>query len=88
VTFGTVDFACLCSLDENENIVVYNKQCPLHAHLATPSKNLIQRWCEGSSTTVQKHDRRSGWCKACGNLVPQKYGVSGVHHPDGTTPRE
>jgi hypothetical protein len=86
VTIGPIDLACLCSLDDNENIVAYNKQCPLHSHLATPEKVIVQRWCEGSSEAVRNHDRRSGWCRACGNLVPAKYGYAGVHLPDGTTP--
>jgi hypothetical protein len=87
VTIGPIDLACLCSLDDNENIVVYNATCPLHAHLATPPKVVVQRWCEGSSESVQIHDGRTGWCKACGNLVPQKYGYAGVHLADGSTPR-
>lgn len=88
MTLGTVDFACLCSLDENENIVAYNVQCPTHGHLATPSKVIHQRWCNGSSMPVADGDRRTGRCHSCGNIVPAKYGIAGVHLPDGSTPRE
>lgn len=88
MTLGTVDFACLCSLDPDENIVVYNAQCPLHRHLATPPKAIVQRWCSGSSMNGQPLTKRTGRCHACHNEVPMKYGITGVHLPDGSTPRE
>jgi hypothetical protein len=85
---GVIDLACLCSLDDNENIVVYNAMCPLHKHLATPAKTLTQRWCSGSSEgVVESLSARTGRCVACRLEVPAKYGITGVHLPDGTTPR-
>lgn len=84
----TIDLACLCSLDDNENIVAYNAACPLHRHLASPAKAIKQRWCSGSSETVEQTSARTGMCRACHNIVGQKYGIAAVHLPDGTTPRE
>ncbi len=87
MTLSTIDFACLCSLDDNENIVAYNAMCPLHKHLAPKSEVLVQRWCSGSSESVTILSKRTGRCVACQNEVPQKYGIAGVHLPDGSTPR-
>lgn len=78
---------CLCSLDDNENIVAYSASCPLHKHLAPASEVLARRWCSGSSESVTILDKRTGRCSACRNEVPQKYGFAGVHLPDGSTPR-
>lgn len=87
MTFGTVDFACLCSLDDNENIVAYNATCPLHKHLATPQE-IQRRWCSGSSEPVSVVSKRKGMCRACRSIVDQKYGYASVHYPDGGVPRE
>lgn len=86
---GFVDLACLCSLDDYENIAVYNRQCPLHAHLAAPATEITRRWCSGSSEGVSESlTKRTGRCVACRNEVPAKYGYASVHYADGTTPRE
>lgn len=79
---------CLCSLNETESIVAFNSMCPDHKELAPKRSTLIQRWCSGSSMPGSEVSRRTGRCHACGNEVPMKYGITGVHLPDGSTPRE
>jgi hypothetical protein len=88
VSLDPLEMGCLCSLDDNENVAVYRRTCPLHAHLSTEEKVLVRRWCSGSSELVQSVlSKRSGRCVACHQEVPQKYGYAGIHLPDGTTPR-
>lgn len=80
---------CLCSLDETESIVAFNRMCPDHGWLAPTATEIAQPWCSGSSEPIRENiSKRTGRCHVCRNEVPAKYGIAGVHLRDGSTPRE
>jgi len=79
---------CLCPWDENESIVRFARGCPIHGSMAAPSETVYKPWCQGSQEAVALLTNRTGTCRACGHTVGQKYGIAGVHLPDGSVPLE
>lgn len=79
---------CTCPQDENGSLSTFGGACPDHGHLAPKPSTIRQRWCPGSSDHCEPTTNRLGYCRVCNKIVPQKYGVAGVHLPDGSTPRE